>query len=394
MRVKPRRTAPTLREALVSGFSSTLGIKTPWDTSEHLESVTVADLYPGVDPDDLAEVLPLSRSSAMAVPAIAKARHTIVVAIAGLPLIPTREAVQLPPLFRQLDPGRPNVITLAFAVDALFFYGRAWLHKVGPREAATDRPLALRWVPESSLTFNSYGVPTHVDGAPVHRDDLVLIEGVHEGILSPAAGLTLRRSRQADAAAARAMNNPVPSIELHQTVGDALSDEDIDALVKRWSDARRGRNGGVAYTSPAVEARTHGQAAEQLLINGRNASAIDCARVAGVPAWVVDASTSGSSLTYSNVPSRSRELLDYTLRGYLDAICGRLSLDDVTPHGQGMVFDVTRLLRGDFAERMNAGKVAIEAGIYRAEEIRAMDPDTPTLPLGSSTTQEKETENA
>ena len=94
---------------------------------------------------------------------------------------------------------------------------------------------------------------------------------------------------------------------------------------------------------------------------------------------MVDASLhNGSSLTYTNVPSRSRELLDYTLRGYLDAIAGRLSLDDVTPHGQALRFDVSRLLRGDFAERMNAGRVAIEAGIYTAEQIRVMDQDTPT----------------
>lgn len=394
MGVRHRRNAPTLRDVLVAGFSSTLGLKTPWETSDHLAHVTVSDLYPGVDPDELADILPLSRSAAMSIPAIAKARHTVVVAIAGLPIIPTRPSSQLPQLYRQLDPGRPNVITLAYAVDALFFYGRAWLRKIGPREAVTDRPLALRWVPESSIRFDANGRPTHVDAERLDDDELVLIEGVHEGVLAPSAGLTIRRSRRADAAAARAMDNPVPSVELHQTVGDALSDREIDDLVRRWSDARRGRNGGVAYTSPAVEARVHGQAAEQLLINGRNASAIDCARVSGVPAWVVDASVSGSSLTYSNVPARSRELLDYTLRGYLDAIAGRLSLDDVTPHGQGMAFDVTRLLRGDFSERMAAGRVAIEAGIYTPEQIRALDPDTPTLPSTPTPTPTPESEPA
>lgn len=376
----PARWSRSLLAGMRSSFSTTLGLSTPWDTSEHLSSLTVTDLYPGVDPDELVEHLPLSRSLAMSVPAIARARHVVVTAIAGLPLVPVRRVESPPQLFTRLDPGRPDVVTLAYLVDAMFFYGRGWLLKMG-RDVA-DRPLALRWVDELDVELDpTTRAPVRLrsTGQRITRDDLVLVEHIGEGVLAPSAGLTIRRSRRADAAAARAMDNPVPSVELHQTVGDALPDAEVDALIRRWADARRGRNGGVAYTSPGVEARTHGQAAEQLLISGRNASAIDCARVAGVPSWVVDASLhNGSSLTYTNVPSRSRELLDYTLRGYLDAIAGRLSLDDVTPHGQALRFDVSRLLRGDFAERMNAGRVAIESGIYTAEQIRVMDQDTPT----------------
>lgn len=365
------------RSSFRSGLLSVL--KSPWSTEGVLERVTYADLWPDVDPDELGELLPLTRSTAMRVPPIAKARHMIVTAIAGLPLVPERHVENMPALLRRLDPGRPNVITIGYMVDAMFFHGRAWLLMLG-RDTMTDRPLGLRWVPEESLDFDDNGRPVKLDGRPVDADDLVLVEHINEGVLSPSAGLTIRRATRADAAAARAMDNPVPSVELHQTQGDALDDEAIDGLIKRWADARRGRNGGVAYTSPSIEAKMHGQAPEQLLINGRNASALDCARVAGVPAWAVDASVAGSSLTYSNVPSRSRELLDYCLRGYLDAIAGRLALDDITPRGQALRFDVSRLLRGDFTDRMTAGKIAVEAGIYEPAEIRALDADTPSTP--------------
>lgn len=371
--------------AVWAGFRGALGLASPFDDGDsHLSRVTAAELWPGVDPEQLDELMPLSRSTAMSVPALAKARHTIVTAVAGLPLLPTREVVNAPAMYSRLDPGRPNVITLAWVVDSMFFYGRAWLHVLAREAPPTERPLALRWVPEAAVELDEHGRPVKLYGRPVAPAELVRVEHIGEGVLAPSAGLTLRRSRRADAAAGRAMDNPVPSVELHQTVGDPLPDDEVDRLIARWADARRGRNGGVAYTSPAIEARMHGQAAEQLLVDGRNATALDVARVAGVPAWVVDASVNGSSLTYSNVPSRSRELLDYTLRGYLDAIAGRLSLDDVTPHGQGMRFDVGRLLRGDFGERMAAGKTAIDAGIYTAEDIRALDHDTPSTPTPTS----------
>lgn len=368
-----------------SSFAGTLGIVSPWSAAGNLSGVTFSDMYPDVDPDELAEIVPIDRSSALAVPALAKCRHTLVTACSGLPLVPTSSRATMPALARQLDPGRANVVTLAGVFDALFFYGRAWLYVLDRESGPAGRPAALRWIPESAIEVDGDGDPIKVNGRDLQRrDDLLRVDGITEGILAPHAGLTIRRATRAESAAARAMDNPVPSVELHQTGGEPLNKAERRLLLDGWAAARRGANGGVAFTSSSIEAKTHGQAAEQLLINGRNASAIDCARVAGMPAWVVDGTVQGSSLTYSNVPSRSREFLDYTARGYLDAVEGRLSMDDVTPRGQALRFDLLRLLRGDFLDRMTAGKTAIEAGIYTAAEIRALDSDTPNDPTGES----------
>lgn len=363
-----------------AGFSSVFGLASPFTTESALSSVTLAELYPEIlGSEELGELLPLTRSSALAIPAIAKARHTIVTAAAGLDLYAHRGGSRLPSaptLLDPIDPGRARVVTLAYTIDAMFFYGRSWW-RVLERDSF-GRPRFARFVDERRLSIDEpAGVVTELDGEPV-RDpsSFIRIDALHGGILNDAR-LSIRRISRVEAAAARAGDNPVPSIELHQTAGEPLTNDQIDRLIKRWADARRGQNGGVAYTSPTIEAKTHGQAAEQLLINGRAASALDAARVSGVPAWAVDAAVSGSSLTYSNVPSRSRELLDYTLRGYLDPITGRLGMDDLTAHGTAVDVDVSRLLRGDFRERMEAGKLAIDAGIYTPDEIRGMDPDTP-----------------
>ena len=370
---------------LVAGFSSVFGVASPFPSGSPspLHSVTLGDLYPEVDPDTLAEYLPLTRASALAIPSIAKARHTIVNAVSGLDLYAARGRDPITPdptIIAPIDPGRARVVTLAYTVDAMMFYGRAWW-RVLTRSAIDGRPLTARFYPEHRLGIDEgAGVVVEVDGDPVADPrEFLRIDALHGGLLNDAR-LAVRRITRTEAAAARASDNPVPSVELHQTGGDPLDDPKIDGLIRRWSAARRGRNGGVAYSSPTIGVRTHGQAAEQLLINGRNASALDAARVCGVPAWAVDASVEGSSLTYSNVPSRSRELLDYTLRAYLDAITGRLSLDDVTPHGTTVKVNATRLLMGDFGDRMAARAAAIDAGIYTADEIRYMDPDTPNRP--------------
>lgn len=228
----------------------------------------------------------------------------------------------------------------------------------------------FRFVPEWQATVDNAGMLIHAFDRPVNRGDWIRIDGPHEGLLSKAID-DIRDAIALKRAVSKASNNMVPSLELHQESGNQLTKPEIDQLVDSWVKALRGK--GVAYTNQSIKAISHGQAAEQLMIDARNQSAIDLARHMNLPAWAVDAAVEGGSMTYTNVPSRSRELLDYTLQPYLDAIAGRLSLRDVLPHGQTVRFDTTQFLAGDFSTRMEAYKTAIDAGIYTAEEVRQLE---------------------
>lgn len=360
---------------LTSTFRSTgateTGIRSPFIPDEsHLAHIAIADIWPDLD---LSQIAP-TRESAMRVAACAAARGKIVGAIGGMPLVASGTAAGRR-LFAQPEVGRPRAITLAYTVDQMIWHGRAWWEIVDLE--ADGRPAAVTLHLERAITYDpARGTVRVNDGKPRPETDFIRIDAMHEGLL--ATGRTvITRAVLVEAAAARAADNPVPSVELHQVTGEPLSKDKVDALVARWATARRGANGGVAYTSPNVEARMHGQSAEQLLITGRNSASLDVARAFGVPAWALDVEVKGSSLTYSNVPSRSRELLDYSLRPYMDAIEGRLSMPDVMPPGGAVRLDPVRLLRGDFADRMNAGKVAIDAGIYSPDEIRQLEADSP-----------------
>ena len=168
----------------------------------------------------------------------------------------------------------------------------------------------------------------------------------------------------------------MPSVELHQnTQTPTLTTAQKSAIVASWIAARR--KSGVAFTPHNLDVKTHGQAAEQLLSEARRASDLDIARLVGVPAHVIDATQAGSSLTYSNVQDRTREVLDYGLSPYLTAIEDRLSLDDVLPHGQWAHFDTSLVTRGDLKSRSESYLAAQAAGILTADQCIALESGQP-----------------
>jgi hypothetical protein len=182
-----------------------------------------------------------------------------------------------------------------------------------------------------------------VDDKPVNSDDVVLIPGAHEGILNMAAGAPLRQAANVEAAAAKAAENPSAYLDLHYTGERQLDDAEINANIARWIKARRGANGGVGWSSKYLEVKELGAYGDHLLVEGRNAEAVNIARLASIPAAMLDATSAGASLTYETTEGRNAQFIDYGLSLYLDPIAARLSLDDVVPSGQSTRWDTAEL---------------------------------------------------
>ncbi len=360
-----------IRDAFAPPYVSQVGPRSPWALDDQLTKLAYDELWPGGSHN-----LPVTRATAMTVPSVARVRNLLCGTASRLPIIGMIGAEVMDPaprLLRQPETHRPRVATVADLVDEMLFHGGALA--VVTERYSTGRVMALRHVPRWAWRVEADGLLL-IDGRQWPAADVKWFPAPHEGILSFGAG-AIRRALTVELAAARGEDNPVPSIELHQTGGDPMAEADVDRLIRRWSDARRGKNGGVAYTNPSIETKVHGAPAEQLLIAGRNAAALNIARVCGVPAWVVDANVDGSSLNYSNTPSRNRELIDYALAPYLEAIAARLSMDDILPAGHWCRFDLDPLLSESFSARMAAYKVALDAGMYTVEELRARERGTP-----------------
>lgn len=342
----------------------------PWQPTDVLQQQTLSEVFGFAGH-------PVSRAQAMTLGPVKRGRKLMTGQIAAFPLVVFRGHQQLKPqpaFTTNLERGRARTVTISWIVDALMFHGRAFL-EITSRNY-DGRPASFAFVPEWNARTDGAGLLLAIGDRKVGPRDWIRIDADDEGLLSSAQE-DINQALAIKLAVGRAAQNPVPSIELHQKSGTQLTDPQIDKLIERWANARRGNNGGVAFTNESIETKLHGQAVEQLLISARNQSSIDLANHMNLPAWAVDASVAGGSLTYSNVPSRTRELVDYTLTPYMNAIAGRLSMDDVLPAGTWCSFDTSRVLQGNFSERMAGYKSAIEADIYTADECRALERGIP-----------------
>lgn len=298
-----------------------LELGSPWVSSD-LNTVLVDVLG--------AENLPLTRDAAMRIPAVARARNIVCPTLGRVPFVlnggQPPEAVAL---LSQPDPTTSRFLTLTWTYDDCLFHGVSWWQVTA--RYGSGRPRHVRRILPGGVTRHDGG-GWRVYGQPVKPSELLRIDGPHEGILNY-AGVTLRQAAQLEAAAGKMARNPIPGIDLHQTSGVTLTKQERQELISDWAKSRQGENGGVAYTSPQIDARVLGAPAEQLLTQGRNFTAVDVARHVSIPADAIDASVPHASMTYSTSQTKMQALIDFGLSAYAAAVTARLSLDDVTPHG-------------------------------------------------------------
>lgn len=293
------------------------------------------------------EFKPVTRGVAMSVPAVARGRQLLASSIARCPLTVWRDEVQLaqqPTWTYRSDSGVSPYHRMLWTVDDLVFFGWSlWTLDRG----AEGRVIDAARVPFDWWDTDDYGrisvTYPNADAAYYpNADEVALIPGPHEGILAFAAD-AIRQAQALNAAARKAAELPSANVELHYTGDRQLTTEEIEDLLSWWIKARRGDNGGVAFTNKYTEVKEHGAPKEQLLLEGRNYAAVDIARALGIPASMIDATTATASLTYETTEGRNGEFIDYGLTQYMDAIRSRLSMDDVVPRGQSVRFDTSDL---------------------------------------------------
>lgn len=314
--------------------TGTLAIASPWAPQSHLAPVIHADIL-GTLPRRV------TREQAIQIPALSRARQLIVSTIPRLPLTATQgdTDTDVPTWLTSSIGALSPFHRMLWTVDDLFFYG--WALWALDRDADGAIVAAAR-VPYDQWQFTDAG-EVKINDTVAAEDEVMLIPGIGEGILQFGAA-TLSEAINLANAVQRAAETPNANIELHQTNDAPMTQEQVRELIAGWAKARRGENGGVAYTSNGIEVREHGAAMEHLLIQGRNAVAVDVARHAGIPATMIDATLSGSSISYQNTSARMSELITFGLSPILSAVAARLSQDDITPPGMQINFDATSVI--------------------------------------------------
>lgn len=334
MPIFDKLTAPIAR-----AVTGSMPLASPWQSAHphHLDSIVYNDIF------GKAARRSVSRKEAVQIPALSRARLLITSTIPRLPLkanyVETGEPAVVP---YWLTHSRGTVTPyhrMLWTIDDLFFYG--WSLWSLDRDD-TGRIEAASRVPYDRWHFDDNG-EVKIDDKPVWDDDVMLIPGVNEGILSYGAS-TLAEAIHLANAVQKAAETPSAHTELHQTNDAPMTEDEVRALINSWAAARRGENGGVAFTSAGIEVREHGAPSEHLLINARNAVSVDVARHAGIPASMVDAYLSGSSISYANTSARMAELITFGLSPLMAAVTSRLSQDDITPVGVSIEYDTTTVV--------------------------------------------------
>lgn len=316
-----------------------LPIASPWSDND-LARIVFDDVFQGQAPVN-------TRQAAMRIPAVARARNLIVSTLCPLPLQVLRADVVLegpdePSWTYRTDTATSPQHRLAWTIDDLIFYGwSCWWRTNG----ADGFPIACDRVARESWSVDADN-RVIINGTAVRDDQVILIPGLHEGILTYGVDAIADTRRLYEIVRDR-LENPVPALDLHQTEGEDLSADQRKQLVSDWRLARKSKGGGaVAYSNKAIEVRELGLAAsgEQLLIEARNAAALDLARVVGVGASRIDATAPKASLNYETTSGRNQEFVDFDLALYMTPITARLSLDDVVPRGQRVALDKSDLV--------------------------------------------------
>lgn len=319
---------------LSPAIGTQVGIRSPW-TEGALTAVVWADIL-GVD------AVPVSRAEAMKVPAVVKARQILAGSIARLPLraligADELDAADQPSWLYRTDGPTSPWHRMAWTVDDLMFYGWSlWAVKRG----AADVILTAARVPIERWKFDRDG-SVLVDDRPASAGQYILIPGPAEGLLAHGA-TTIRSARSLELAWAGRIRNPIPTTELHQATPDPLTDDEIDQLVKDYSEARLDANGAVVFTPHEIELKTHGESTADMFIEARNAVRLDVANFTGLPGAALDGSLSTASLTYVTQDGKRSELAEAT-QLWTGPIEARLSQDDVVPRGWRVRFDASDL---------------------------------------------------
>ena len=319
----------------------------------------------------------VSRSDAMQVPAVARARNIICGTIGTLGLNAyndiTYAEVEGRSLLKQPDPALPLAVTMAWTIEDLLFQGQAFwvVLAVSPEDG---RPTQARRIDPMRVTFttdtqtdeiiNGFyldGYLTPITGV----GSLIMFSGIDEGILNR-GGRTISTALELEKAVSRMAAEPNPTMVIKNT-GVDLPPEQVSSLLSSWAAARQKRS--TAYLSGPLDVTTFGYDAQQMeLSQSRLNTAAEIARMCNIPAWYLNAES--ASATYSSVTQERRSLIDFSLRPYMSCVEERLSMNDLTPRGQTVRFDLDDYLRGNPMEQIDVLTKMLDAGLITVDEAR------------------------
>jgi len=158
--------------------------------------------------------------------------------------------------------------------------------------------------------------------------------------------------------------------------GADLPEAQVQGILAGWKSARQNRS--TAYLTSTLDYQTVGYSPKDMTYNESSQYlSTEIARLMNVPAFMVS-SDMNNSMTYQNVLDSRKEYVAYSLQPYICAIEERLSLDDITRHGNIVKFAVDEtFLRADTMARLDAIEKMLALGLIDVNDAREMESMSP-----------------
>ena len=301
-----------------------------------------------------------ARNRAVSVPAINRARDLMASVIGCMPLRMYNERfldgraekVYLDPRswLRRPDPTVPYNFLMAWTFDDLFFYGRAFWYVTS--RTADGYPASFTRLPAGSITTTDQGGPVwfapsnqvYFQGGEIDPANLVQFLSPTQGLVYSAPG-AIETALKIEAARNRNAASSIPAGVLKQTDGEPLSAQELTDIAAQFN-AARATNQTAALNQYLDYQPTTTTPDKMLLIESANYSALEAARLANVPPYLVGVST--GSYSYQSSQQARADLYIFGVKLYAEAIAATLSMDNVLPRGTYVEFDAEDYLAENY----------------------------------------------
>lgn len=357
------------------GFLDTLRGKAPVELEPQIQAAYENPFLPNWWSTSIPRI---SRQRALTVPAVARARNLIAGTCGALPLHRYNrfDNSRLPeiPLQLQPDPQHPASVTWSYIFDSLLFYGVSYCQIISTYQ--DGRIQHFRWLDPSLIQEivdnNNQVIGYNYDGKNLPTSgvgSVFIFESYEDGILSR-GGRTIETAIELEEAANRAAKEPAPQVIL-KNEGVDLPASKIQDILAGWKAARRER--ATAYLNASMKIETIGFAArEQQLVEARQFHSTELARLMNIPPHFLG-SDYAQSMTYANVETERRNMVDLSLKPYIVCVESRLNMPDFSTRDVQYRFDMDSFVRGNAQERVEITKTLLETGIIDIDEAREME---------------------
>lgn len=376
-------------------MSRILGLPLPGQDTSSPQNHALAGI--NVDPA-LLSIWGGSDALALSLPTFYRARQMLVDISGGLPwrahrggtfsdantLAPPEVMDPQPQIITKPSPFSTRNQTIRDIVDSLVMRGNAYLWLTGhdtagfPTVAVPISPdqVTVQWKDESHIErIYEWRNQRMVEGETILHISLRPLPGSPKG-QSPldAARLTFQYAKdEADFGGEFFGESATPAGVIDHP--GRLDEDEARSLRALWDEQHAGGrgtavlSGGVTYKPVAITPEN------AQFLQTRAFSNQQIATLLGIPPFMLNAGQpqgTASALTYQNLSQIFEELYRMTISPvYLTRV--EEHFQRILPRGQSVRFDTTELLRTDDANRWNAQKIALDAGILTLDEVREME---------------------